>query len=218
MAPPVLGLYHLTMVGEHDGQQTQNGFYFTSRNTSPADTNQEEAEHLADDFQEWIYPIFQEFSSDEWHVRGLIVTTLIPHLGPVVEKGILNSGGIQGNGSLPTYSAAVLAIRTGFSGRSARGRLYVAGVPKDYCLDSRLSDDGITRLQSIGDNLLIRYGPSGTNTRVLYGLYSRKLGDTRSAGPPPSITAHMAGFTNVHQTIARREIYTQRKRLLGRGV
>jgi hypothetical protein len=217
--PPVRGLYHLTLVGEQDGQITQNGFYFQGRDGNPNDTNLEDAEHLAGDFQEWILPLIKAIASDEWHLKGLVVTTLIPRLGPLVEVGILNEGGIQGNGSLPSYSAGVLSLRTGFSGRSNRGRLYFAGVPKGDCLNSRVGNDYITGLQAVGNGLLERYGPFGTNTRLLYGLYRRRIGDIRhSEVSPVFIEQTQVGFAPITQTIARRELYTMRKRLLGKGV
>lgn len=217
--PPIRGLYHLTLVAEQDGQVMQNGFYFQGRDGNPNDTNLEDAEHLINDFQTWIIPLFKAIASDQWHLKGMVCTTLIPRLGPLVEKGILNEGGIQGDGSLPTASAAVLSLRTGHSGRSNRGRLYLAGIPKSNCLDSRVDDAYITGLQAVGDGLLTRYGPLGSNTRVVYGLYRRRIGDIRhSEVSPIFIEQQHVGFAPVTATIARREIYTQRKRLLGKGI
>lgn len=220
MAPPIVrGLYHLTLVAEQDGQIMQNGFYFQGKDSDPNDSNLEDAEWLAGDFQTWILPLIKAVASDQWHLKGLVVTTLIPRLGPLIEVGILNQGGLQGNGSLPSSSAAVLSLRAGYSGRSNRGRLYFAGIPKGDCLNSRLSDDYLTGLQAIGDGLLTRYGPDGSNTRLIYGLYRRKIGDIRHAEVAPTyIEQTQVGFVPVAQTVARREIYTQRKRLLGKGI
>lgn len=217
--PPIRGLYHLTLVAEQDGQVMQNGFYFQGRDGNPNDTNLEDAEHLAGDFNTWVLPLIKAIASDQWHLKGIVVTTLIPRLGPLIEVGILNEGGIQGDGSLPSCNAGVLSLRTGHSGRSNRGRLYFAGIPKSNCIDSRVDDAYITGLQAIGDGLLTRYGPAGSNTRLLYGLYRRRIGDIRhSEVSPVFIEQTQVGFAPISQTIARREVYTQRKRLLGKGI
>ncbi len=219
MSPPLIrGLYHLTLVGEQDGQITQNGFYFQGKDANPNDSNLEDAEFLANDFQTWIMPTILTLMGDQWHVKGLIVTTLIPRLGPLIEVGILGQGGLQGGGCLPSSSAGVLSLRTGNSGRSNRGRLYFAGIPKSDCEDSRVSFSYLTRLQAVGNELLTRYGPSGSNTRLLYGLYRRKIGDIRhDEVSPVYIEQTQVGFAPISQAIARTPIYTQRKRLLGKG-
>lgn len=218
MAPPIpRGLYHLTLVGELHGQQTQNGFWFIDHPTSPADSHQEALIHLVNDFQTWVYEKITLWANQEWHTIGVIGTTQEPHNGPLVELGPLAGGGAQVDDSLPSHNAGVLAVRTGTGGRRYHGRVYFAGVSKNLCAAGRLIGGSLTQLQDIGDALLTRYGAGGTSSWHQYGVYSHVEGDTRHVGPPPFITHSTDGFRVATQTIARSVVYTQRKRLIGHG-
>lgn len=213
-----LGLYHITLVGELHGETTQNGFWFMDAQGTAAQSYTESLFWLVTDFRNFIYPIITVWANQQWHTRAIIGTTQVPHAGPMVEDGPLAGGGAQVDDSLPSFCAGLLAIRTGAGGRRYRGRLYFAGVSENLCESSRLVDGSLTLLQNIGDELITRYGAGGTSLRHRYGVYSPTEGNIRHPGPPPWIEHQTSAFRPATSIIASEIVYTQRKRLLHKGI
>lgn len=212
-----LGLYHITLVGEMHGQITQNGFYFQTRSYSTGSSYQSEATDLLQEFNAYILPKFVMFCSDDWHARSAICVTLIPNHTVLLEQRITLATGAQPDDSLPSFCSALLSTRTGVGGRSAHGRIYVPAPSEDHVASSRIQGSSLTQLQDIGTALLARFGNGGSFTKCRYGVFSRKLGTTRNAGPPATLTYNHAGFFPVTEVIARAEIASMRKRQLFRG-
>lgn len=213
-----LGLYHLSMFGELHGQTTQNVFHFQTRASSIGSSYAFEATQLINDFETNVLPKVKAFCCDDWAVKTLLVTTLIPKSVVLVEKRIATGAGVQSDDSLPSFCAGLLSLRTGVGGRSGHGRLYIPGVPENLSSASRTEGSLLTILSDIGAVLLNRYSNSGGFSYARYGVYSRKLGVTRSAGPPPTLNFSHAGFFPVTEIIARPEIATMRKRKLSHGI
>jgi hypothetical protein len=217
MALNPLGLYHLTLVGEIHGQTTQNIFYFQTKSSSPRTSYTVEATNIVADFKNNVLDVIRAFACDDWRVKSLLCTTLIPAHTVLIEERIPTGEGFQPDDSLPSFCAGLLSLRTGVGGRRAHGRLFFAGVPENQSSDSRLEGAHLTLLNDIGGMLLARYGPSGGFIDARWGVYSRRIGVTRLAGPPPSLVYSASGFFPVTETIGRPEIATIRKRKLQSG-
>lgn len=164
-----------------------------------------------------VIPAVKLFACDDWHVKTVVCHTMIPRHAVLLEERIATGEGAQGDDSLPSFCAGLLSLRTGVGGRSAHGRIYIPGVAESASSESRIEGANLSQLSDIGLVLLGRYGPLGTNDRVRFGVYSRKLGDTRELGPPPFIEHHYNGFFGVNSIVARPEVATVMKRKLHRG-
>lgn len=125
---------------------------------------------------------------------------------------------MQTGNSLPSFCAGLLSLRTGLTGRSRVGRIYVPGVAEDLSDNSRLEGAYTSVLQTLGSTLLTRYGPSGSFAHCRIGVFSRKLGVVRNPLPTPTLSYNLNGWTQITAFIARNEIATQRKRKLARGI
>lgn len=207
-----LGLYYLTVHGEIHSQSTQNGFFFQTRSNSLGTSYLQEATELLDNFEAGVLPRMKDFASDDWLVKTLLVTTLIPRSTVLLEKRIAVGSGIQPDDSVPSFCAGLLSLRTGFGGRSTHGRLYFAGVPEGGSSGGLLEGTNLAQLTAIGTALTTRYGAGGTFNRCRYGVFSRKIGTYRSPGPPPLIMWEHIGFYPITEIVARNRIASMRKR------
>lgn len=212
-----LGLYRLKLIGEIHGQTTETAFHFITRSTSTITTYAAEAQAIVNDFLASVLPAIRIWASDDWHVKSVLIVTLIPSPGVLIENRLAGGEGFQGGDSLPSFCAGLLSLRTGISGRSAHGRLYLPGVPEDLSSDSRLSGVSLGQLQDIGTALTTRYGTAGTFVNARFGVFSRRIGVTRNPGPPPRLIYNHNGFFTVSSIVARPEIATVRKRKIAQG-
>lgn len=214
-----LGLYRLKLVGELHGQATETAFHFQTNSTGNVNNSYRvELQDLMANFVTNIVPKVQLFASQEWIGKTVLGITLIPKAEVFIETRLMNGTGGQSDDSLPSFCAGLLSLRTGFGGRSRIGRLYIPGVAENHSSDSRLEGQYLGVLSGIGAALLQFYGPTGGFPYVRYGVFSRKLGVTRSVGPPPTLNYNAAGFARVDSIIARPEIATMRRRKLARGI
>lgn len=206
-------LWHLTFLQELHGQQVQNGFYFANRQAIENDETviAQHALGLITFWNAWVYASFKGFQNNQVHHRGIVVSTQIPRHGPIAEYVYETGSGDQPDESLPSYCAAILSLRTGFGGKSNRGRLYIAGVSEGNTADGVLDVDSFAALDSIGDNLIAGFGPSGSSSFYQYVIYSKKLGNPNDNIPT------FAGVRPVTACLARRNLGTQRHRLIGVG-
>lgn len=214
-----LGLYRLKLVGELHGQATETAFHFLTNSSWNGNSSYKvELTDLMTHFVANIVPKVQLFASQEWVAKTVIGITLIPKAEVFIETRLPNGTGTQPDNCLPSFCAGLLSLRTGFGGRSRIGRLYIPGVAEGLSSASRLEGQYLSLLSGIGASLLQFYGPSGSVPWVRYGVFSRKLGVTKSSIPAPTLTYHQGGFARIDSVIARPEIATMRRRKLARGV
>lgn len=211
-------IFHLRLVGQLHGQQTQNGFWF--REASMHTGEDDDATNCAaiiTRFNARVMPYFKDFANTEWHYIALVCATMKPRHGPIVEAPFESGSGNQPNDSLPGSVAAVLSLRTGFGGRNNLGRLFIAGVSEGDHQAGELLADSLARLQGIGDQLISSFRATDPENLFHYGVYSHVLGDV---APPPGQSGRVvtsAGFRPITSTVGRRRLGTQRHRLIGHG-
>jgi hypothetical protein len=210
---PMTLLWHVTLAMEHHGQICQNGFYFSNRGGLSVNPNilGPYTQGICQVFDQYVMPSIRLFHNQEVRYKSLVCSTLIPHDGPIGELLYETGEGAQGDESLPSYCSAILTLRSGFGGRSNRGRLYFGGISENFAAGGKLLQDSFTALQDIGDNLLGAFGPTGIEGVLRYVIYSKKLGYSTEAGFQPE------GIIPITHTIARRNLGTQRHRMLGKG-
>ena len=213
-----LGLYRLILVGELHGQATQTAFHFQTRPINVNNSYYTELNDLMTHFLNNMVPVIRTFACQEWAAKTLIGVTLIPKAEVFIETRIANGSGNQTDNSLPSFCAGLLSLRTGSGGRSRIGRLYFPGVSENLSSNSRLEGNYLGLLAAIGAALTSNYGTPGAYPYVTYGVFSRKLGVTRTLLPTPSLTYSHAGFKGVTSTVARPEVKTMRRRMLAAGI
>jgi hypothetical protein len=164
-----------------------------------------------------VIPPYKLFCNQEWALKSISLLQLTANPGIIVD-GAFSGNGAQVGNSLPSFCAGVLSLRSGLTGRSRHGRIYLPGVAEDLTSASKLEANYLGLLQNFGNLLRDRYGSSGTTNIIRLGIFSRKLGVTRIGGLVPSLSYSTAGFTQLTGCIARPEIGSMRRRKLARGL
>jgi len=209
-------LYCCTIVGELHGQQVMTRFWIRGGDASPASTVTAEITNIRAGMFTNILPAYKACLTSAWHGNHMTTMEMTTRPRVMIDEVIAVSGD-QDADALPSFCAAVLSYRTGFSGRSYAGRVYLPGLYAGSSESSRLVGGAFGLVQSLGATLLSTFGPTGTNTYGRVGVFSRLAGVTRSAGPPPVLNYSILGWTQITQYIARADVGTQRKRKLGVG-
>jgi hypothetical protein len=210
-------LFRVDMIGEIHGQLTQNSFHFSVYGDLLANNPHQLGSGLLQDFITGALPVVRQVASQQWAVKLVYCSSMIPKSEVLYEQAIPEGGGFQPDDSLPSHDCFLLRLRTGYGGRSRNGSLHLAGVPEGSSSNSRIEGSLLTDLRGVGDFLIARYGVGGSSDGYLWGLYSRKLGDTRIPGPPPAIAHSLTGFYPVVSVVASNEVSTILKRRLHRG-
>lgn len=211
-------IYHLTLVGEHLGNRTQNGFYFTDKPGTLQDNTAEALIALMNRFNELIVPSFALFCSSSWHGVGIIGQVLSPNPHYMFEDGFVSLTGGQDAECLPADCAAVVAVDSGLSGRRFRGRIYVPAISKSFTEGDYLSGSGYAQLAAFANNLRSNFAFTGSSLDFLHVVYSRMNGDVRDPGPPVTINHTFAGVVPVENVHARKLICSMRRRRPDHGV
>lgn len=209
---PFTTLWHLTVHYELHGQLCQNGFYFSNRISIPfeGETVANYAQVVFQQFYNYTFPEMRLFQNQQVHYKSIIVQTLIPNHGSVWEFVIESETGAQADESLPGYCSAILSLRTGFGGKSNRGRLYVGGVSEDDHAAGKLLPSAFEQLTDFGNQLLAVFGPTGSSGYLSHVVFSKKNGyidNTYFTGAVRQITHY----------VPRLLLGTQRHRLIGFG-
>lgn len=211
-------LYHLTLVGEHLGQRTQTGFYFTDKATTLQDNTAEALTALMNRFNDAIAPLYALFCSSSWHGLGLIGQVLNTEPRWIIEAGYETLSGGQDAESLPSDKSGLISLGTGVSGRSNRGRIYVPGVSKGTSDGNFLNAGGIAQLRNLADGLAGSFALTGSSLDFVYTVYSKKKGVIRHPGPPPFEEFTTDGIGLVETCLARTLICNMVRRRPDHGI
>lgn len=194
----------VTIVGEIHGQETNNVLNFRS---------ELDAGTLADllnDIGTCIITSLLPALSNEWkyqELRGKITS-------PVAGDEVIQTAGVQQGSQFAqgdvTFTAALFSVKTGFAGRSKRGRFFIAGVAKEDIINSRFTDAHMTLLVAFATCLINKFILSNSASNWRLGVLSRK---TVGGAPINYETAFTPALTIVPaQTVA-----VMRSRRIGHG-
>lgn len=210
-AAAVGSIWQIRLIGEIEGQETNNVFHFACVGAS-ADVDLHLIQVFIQCFVTNILPVL----TSGWTFREVRWKQVGPTLGN--EFVSLPSGQTAGGGNaahLPSYSSALFSIRGLLGGRSHRGRFFLPGIPEDQTTNSFLNQSTPmwAALIAFAVCLLTNFknpDPAGGSDLFDIGVYSRKLGG--SAFP-----YSMAGFTAANQIAPVALLATTRSRKVGRG-
>jgi hypothetical protein len=211
IAAAVNDLYEVRIIGEIEGQQTNNVLHFKCVG---ADTDVEL--HLIlvllNCFITHMLPVI----TSSWTLTEVRWKKVGPVLGVEQISVPVGSGAGGGNAAaLPSYCSAVVSKRTLTGGRSHRGRMYIAGIPEDQTTGSKLNTEGpfwaaLLAFAACVLGAFVHPDPAGASNAWDLIVYSRKLGG--SAFP-----FGLAGTTDVREFVPVQQLGTTRSRKVGRG-
>lgn len=211
-------LFRLILIGQIHGQTTQTQFHFSTRGEMSTKTPHEIAGLLMSHFATTMVDVIRTPLSQQWHLKSMYLTSMLPKSDVLFEVPFPVGTGGQAGDSLPSFNAFLLRHRTGVGGGSGSGASFLPGVPVDAVETSRVVGGVLTQLRDIGTVLLGAYGLEGSSGGFVFGIYSRKLGDTKHPGPPKTVSHSLTGFRPVNSIVVDDVVRTIKRRQLGRGI
>lgn len=202
--PPVpVNSFRLTLLGQHDIQNTINTFYYRDPDGSLSTyTNQF---HVATAFATLILPTIVGFSSSDWtgiaiKSENLSNLSLVPYYLPLI--GVSGAGPA---GSEPSFVSLVCTRVTSVRSACGRGRVYIPAVPSAYISNGFiLAGAAQAAAQAIVTAINATFTVSGKTMQP--GLYSHG-----------SRTHKSNGFADLVATSYNLQVGTARRRKIGRG-
>lgn len=225
-------VWKITLNALYLGQVNQNSLTFRMKTAPDPDATKLLA--VANDIKELLRPgqsnlyTYQTYKASQ--ERGGTVTYPdgeCKKVGGIGFDGNLTGTLVGGNPAaelLPPQSALVTTLKSDFIGRAKRGRLYMGGLTEG----DQNAGAWTTALLSAADarwvTFMAKYAsPTGTDPDFELGIWSFRTatgcvrnpaGDLVHEDPASPATA----FTFVTQHLLRSTVYTQRRRVIGRGM
>lgn len=203
--------YQVRLIGRIEGQETQNVLHFICVGAD-VDVLTHLIQVLLDCFTTHLLPVL----SSAWELTEIRWKRVSPTLGPelitVPDIAAVGAGNAQ---ALPSFNSVVFSERTVRGGKSGRGRMYLAGIPEDQTIGSRLDKDADmwAALLAFAACVVLNFvhpDPAGGSNIWDLAVYSRKIGG--SAFPYGG-----AGFASVREFVPSEFLGTTRSRKVGRG-
>lgn len=196
----------MTVEGRLFGQQIINIFHYHA----PTDVTFD-ADSLLVAWRNEVMPDMLACVSNNYSIIKLSYRTL---LNPVAQGELVvtaSNTGQLGDGAMPTTVAGIISWRTGFAGRSRRGRTYLAGIPEDRINASLVTAQEIGNITTFAANAIqVASGTSGWQLQVV----SDPSGQLPALGPYASPVPARADVTSF---LVREVPGTQRRRRIGVG-
>lgn len=205
-------LYQYILTGSYLGQTIINTLWFTTKETSPKNNAQEEADAIIGEIGSWFVDNYLLWANINYQPLQAVVNVMA---GAPPYQSILNYtnrfGSISSDG-LPPHDAALISTYTGFHGKSLHGRIYLAGVSEIDQTGGALTAPSLAKLKAVADGLVTRFGFNGTSSYVRLGVFSRKAGRTLFPGPPAHYEYNPLACVHVKSAVVKDTIRTQRHR------
>jgi hypothetical protein len=178
-------LYQSILTSYYAGQQCQNVLFFRTRTNTPEVDVEHELIDLQANINSWFVTGLVNFLNSGWSPATL-VTKVVAGADPYQAlSNYVNVFGAKGGDGLPPHDAAVISTYTKFHGKRLHGRIYLPGLSESDQTNGVLSNAAYAGLQTIANDLMTRFGVSGSFGSCWGTVFSRKNGATRMPGPPP---------------------------------
>lgn len=119
--------------------------------------------------------------------------------------------GVATGTPLPPELAVYIKWNTGIKSRRRVGHNYMGSLTGDQVANSRLSSSGASAFQNFINQIMSRWGPTGTSTNWRFGVWSRVIGE------PPGQPVTVAGWQQIISGEPTQVITRNRKRKAGVG-
>lgn len=141
---------------------------------------------LFDVLDAWFFASWGNTASNQWQTDLFTGTDLTAAEGAQYTR-ITTVNGTRVAPALPAQNTIAMSLRTGFSGRSRRGRLFHVGLSEDLVTNSTISSAGSTTLTDAYNDLIAQLSATDWDW-VVASFYTNKL---------PRTTALLSPITNV---------------------
>lgn len=191
-------IYQVTVKALLHGQTILNVLHYLREDAGAGNGS----EDLVTQFRANVEASWRDCCSNELVITGYLGQRIrpVPITSAYEVSGLALAGTVVQN-SLPTSVAAVITKRTANAGRSYRGRMFMAGVPVTFEIDSQITGAAENLYNALAGDIMSGIShPSGAEFGpVLW---------RRSANLAQDLT----------QMIARVPLRNQRRRQVGRGI
>lgn len=202
--PAIGDIYQVTFQSSIQGQTIENVVHFR------------EVTGLSTDGQiDASVKAFMTQMANLWVTTQICTGIIVKKMTPVAfdERLVIptTATGQQSAAVLNQTVALVLTKRTGVSGKTHRGRMYISGVPSNFTSDQcRLNVTGAGIVGTFCSNVIGTWGPSGSDGHLQFGVYSGVIG-----GHSPFTLAGWQSVTTLEPQII---FGNQRRRRVGVGI
>jgi len=223
-------VYHVTIVASWSNMQLMNDYHVRMLTTT--EPTQNTFALFATDCREIFRPsqtlpvVYQR-----WSARQVVGNNVSWTQNPCRPTGgslfdgtwtTGNSGGAGANAALPPQCALVTTLKSNFTGRRRRGRIYAFGWQEVHQTDGLWETSLTGTLQTAWNTFVTKYGSSGTDPNLLAGIWSFRTASGCLASPGQPMHAHDApdptnSFVGLASAVVRPVVYTQRRRTIGVG-
>lgn len=213
VAIPAGGIVQVRLQGLLESQKVQNVLYFRAQAADP-----DAIAHLLAEIVECLITALVPGLSSTYTFERAVGMLVSPDHGvefeyvPAVAEDAV--GALAGD-ALPSYSSALISLRTNFGGRSGRGRMFIAGVAESSTTGSyiKAGDPLLTGMVAFAACMLGKFFTRDVAAAGNYewGVMSRKLGGAH-------IPYSAAGFHVITSATPDRLLATTRSRKQGRGM
>lgn len=205
-------IWKIRVQGRQEGQQTNNVLHFMCVGASD-----DVLVHLVQVFAECFIDNLLPVLSSAWQLEVIGYQRM--NGTPTSEFLYVPAGTLTGGGSadaLPSFNSLCISIQSDESGRSKRGRFFIAGIPEDATTNSLFDTDAafwiaaVAFLACLATNFFHPDPAGGTNIFDI-GVYSRLIGGA-------DVPYNESGFKAASLLTPRQVVATTRSRKLGIGV
>lgn len=172
----------------------------------PGGYGSSDLEGVCELFRDWwngttvgVYVPLQDFQSSAVVLESITARSMAAATDPTFELSV-NAAGGDATEVMPYQLAIVASWKTGFSGRSFRGRTYLGGITQQYNDGGAVTAAGVAALQITMQTLIDQVEAVATQQLVVVSKYSG--GAPRAAGVTTPITS--VTIDNVWDTQRRR--------------
>lgn len=163
-------LYRTAFSVQVSGQTTVNVMYFKQLNSSLQDDAQSAANIIT--------PILSTaysnvLASNSTNPVSNVTCTRVSRLFADTGTAIGNVGPGIGGDVMPALVACTVKIKTGFAGKTRRGRIFVGGVPSVFVAFSTVSTTAIARYQLFMDGIRNNFMGGAPVSGFQLGVFSR---------------------------------------------
>jgi hypothetical protein len=139
-------------------------------------------------------------------INAVVATSMEVEEGPqfIYAPAVLT--GADASGAMPNSTTICLSLRSDQRGRSARGRLYWLGLPRDGVVDNTVASDRLSAIVSALNLLRAAIETAGYEWSIVSFIHN---GVPRVGGPVYFVVENVIAVDNT--------IDSQRRRLPGRG-
>lgn len=114
---------------------------------------------LLDALEDWLTTKWAPAASNEWQTDFLEALSINAADGPLVTR-VLTVNGTVAQPALPAQNTIAVSARSGFSGRSRRGRIFHVGMPENFVTGSTINSLGSAQVLATYEQLLTTLAPT----------------------------------------------------------